>query len=69
MLHFAKYSFNDVKITSVLIEKNFLMLPQIKDGTDLFVYAQFVYTFYQETLRPFILFSFRFSTLTITYFR
>ena len=44
------------------------MLPYIKTDTYLFVYMQFIFSFYQEISRSFILFTFLFSILKIAYF-
>ena len=41
------------------------MLPCIKIGTYLFVYVQFIFSFYEEFFRSFFLFSFVFSIVTI----
>ena len=45
------------------------MLPYIKIHTYLFVYVQFVFSFYHKIFCSFILFSFAFSVLTIFYFK
>ena len=45
------------------------MFPYIKDNAYLFVYMQFIFSFYQEIAFVFMLFSFVFSILTVAYFR